>query len=64
MIATVPVEAQIKGLDPPRQLLLFVKEGLLESLELATYDGSDPEELPALDALDPPSVNNDSSHEK
>src|SRR5579862_4819294 len=32
----IPVEARVRGAEPPQELLLFVKEGLLESLELVT----------------------------
>ena len=54
---TVPVEARVRGSDPPQEVLLFVKEGLLDSIELVDYGNAERPELPSVDAVEPPTVN-------
>lgn len=57
VVHTVPVETKVRDADPPQELLLFVKDGLLDSIELVDYSGSDPVELPDPEAVEPPTVN-------
>jgi hypothetical protein len=52
-----PVEARVRGSDPPHDVHLFVKHGRLESIELVAYDGVDPPELPPVEALLAPTFN-------
>ena len=56
VVHTVPVEARVKGADPPREVLLFVKGGRLDSIELVDYGGNEPPRLPAVDELEAPTV--------
>jgi hypothetical protein len=42
--------------EPPVELLLFLKEGWLSSLEIAWYDENLPSEFPPLDAFAPPQL--------
>jgi hypothetical protein len=53
----VPVETEVRGADPPQELLLHVRRGLLDSMDLTSYDGEDPTELPDVGDLEVPSVN-------
>lgn len=57
VVHTVPVETKVRDADPPQELLLFVKEGLLDSIELVDYSGNDPAGLPDAGAVEPPTVN-------
>jgi len=57
VVHTVPVEAMVRDAEPPRELLLFVKGGLLESREVADYGSSDQPSLPAVDELEGPVAN-------
>jgi hypothetical protein len=57
VVHTVPVEARVRDAEPPRELLLFVKGGLLESLEVVDYGSSDQPSLPAVDELEGPVAN-------
>lgn len=41
VVHAVPVEAKVRDADPPQELLLFVKDGLLDSIELVDYAGND-----------------------
>lgn len=50
--AVVPVEAHTRD-ERPWQLLLFVKEGFLDSLELVTFDVGTAYELPTVEELGP-----------
>jgi hypothetical protein len=52
-----PVEARVRGSDPPQDVHLFVRDGRLESIELVAYDGIDLPELPRVDALLAPTFN-------
>jgi hypothetical protein len=38
-------------------VLLFVRDGLLDSIELVDYAGLEPTELPAVEAVETPTVN-------
>ena len=58
VVHTVPVESQVRGADPPPEVLLFVKRGLLDSIELVDYAGREPLELPAVETVETPTVNN------
>ena len=53
---TVPVETRVRGADPPEELLLFVKDGLLDSIELVKGGGEEPLSLPDVSAVEPPTV--------
>ena len=53
VVHTVPVEAVVRG---EGELLLFVKQGLLDSIELVTYGEVRPTELPSVGALERPWV--------
>ncbi|HTU84334.1 MAG TPA: hypothetical protein VMF57_02100 [Solirubrobacteraceae bacterium] len=53
VVHAVPVEAVVRG---EGELLLFVKQGLLDSIELVTYAGDEPAELPTVEALERPWV--------
>lgn len=57
VVHTVPVETRVLGADPPLEVLLFVKHGLLESIELVSFGGSEPVELPAIETLATPTIN-------
>ena len=57
VVDAVPIETRVRGADPPREVLLFVKQGLLDSIELVDHSGSDPEELPDIQAVDTPDRN-------
>ncbi len=56
-VDTVPVETKVRTADPPRELLLFVRDGLLDSLELVDYSRVDPVALPELASLETPTIN-------
>ena len=58
---TVPVEAAVRDVDPPQELLLFVKNGFLDSIELVDYSGTDQSELPLAATLEPPTANSGSA---
>jgi hypothetical protein len=51
---TVPIEARVRDVEPPQEVLLFVKQGRLDSIELVDYGGGEPDELPSSDRLEPP----------
>jgi hypothetical protein len=53
---TVPIDARVRGADPPQEVLLFVKSGLLDSIELVDYGGTEPAGLPSPDQLETPTV--------
>jgi hypothetical protein len=57
VVHTVPVEARVRGADPPREVLLFVKQGALDSIELVDHSGNDPQELPDVRAVEAPTRN-------
>jgi hypothetical protein len=57
VVQTVPVETKVRGADPPQEVLLFVKRGLLDSIELVTYAVREPVELPAVETVETPTVN-------
>ena len=57
VVHTLPVEARVRDAEPPRELLLFVKDGLLESLEVVDYDSSNQSGLPAVHELEGPVAN-------
>jgi len=46
----------VQASDPPQELRRFVKDGLLESLELVDYSGNEVAELPTATALDAPVI--------
>jgi hypothetical protein len=54
---TVPVETKVRDTTPPQEILLFVKDGLLDSIELVTYGEERPRELPAVESVEPPTIN-------
>ncbi|MFL5841317.1 MAG: hypothetical protein ACJ77Z_12785 [Thermoleophilaceae bacterium] len=43
---TIPVETRVRDAEPPQEVLLFVKEGLLNSIEVVDYSGGEPDFLP------------------
>jgi hypothetical protein len=47
----------VRDAEPPRELLLFVKDGLLDSLELVDYGSREAGALPLIEELEPPVVN-------
>jgi hypothetical protein len=53
VVHVVPVDAVVRG---EGELLLFVKQGLLDSIELVAYGDERPSELPAVEALERPWV--------
>jgi len=53
VVHAVPVEAVVRG---EGELLLFIKQGLLDSIELVTYGDERPTELPTVGALERPWV--------
>jgi hypothetical protein len=53
---TVPIEAVVRDAVPPREVLLFVKQGLLHSLELVDYSGNEPSALPDVGELAEPTI--------
>ena len=55
VVHVVPVEAKVRDADPPQELLLFVKDGLLDSIELVDYSGNDAVGLPDIGTVEPPS---------
>lgn len=57
VVHTVPVETRVRGSEPLKEVLLFVKQGVLDSIELVDYSGSEPEELPEVETLEPPTSN-------
>lgn len=57
VVHAVPVETKVRAADPPQELLLFVKDGLLDSIELVDYSGNDGVGLPDIGAVEPPTVN-------
>jgi hypothetical protein len=57
VVHTVPVETKVRGADPPHEVLLFVKQGRLDSIELVDYAGREPLELPAVETVERPTVN-------
>ena len=57
VVNVVPVEAKVRDAEPPQELLLFVKDGLLDSLELVVYGDDEPTDLPAVEDIAPPTVN-------
>jgi hypothetical protein len=57
VVHTVPVETRVRDAEPPQELLLFVTDGLLDSLELVDYGLSEPGTLPLMEELEPPVVN-------
>jgi hypothetical protein len=54
---TVPVETRVRDAEPPQEVLLFVKEGLLNSIEVVDYSGGEPDFLPAVEAVEAPTIN-------
>jgi hypothetical protein len=60
IVHTVPVETRVRGADR-QEVLLFVKQGLLDSIELVDYSGNEPVELPDVGAVERPKVNTASS---
>lgn len=54
VVHPVPVETRVRGANPPEELLLFVKNGLLDSIELVTYGDETPTELLDVAALERP----------
>ena len=57
VVHVVPVEAKVRDADPPQELLLFVKDGLLDSIELVDYSGNDAVGLPDIGTVEPPAAN-------
>lgn len=57
VVHTVPVETRVRGVDPPQDVLLFVKGGMLDSIELVDYGEEEPAELPAVENVEPPTLN-------
>ena len=57
---TVPVEAAVRDVDPPQELLLYVKNGFLDSIELVD-SGTDQSELPLAATLETPTANSGSA---
>ena len=53
----VPVEARVNGSDPPVDILLFVENGVLDSLELVTHESGALTEFPSPQELAEPTVN-------
>ena len=64
VVHTVSVETRVRGAEPPREVLLFVKQGLLDSIELVDYSGNDPEELPDVRAVAVPMLNTAASDDR
>jgi hypothetical protein len=64
VLHTVPVEAKVRDVDPPQELLLFVENGFLDSIELVDYSGSDEAELPLAAALEPPTAKSGSAPDR
>jgi hypothetical protein len=60
----VPVETKVRGSDPPQEVLLFVKDGVLDSIELIDYGSEERPELPSVDAVEAPTVNDASAEPK
>jgi hypothetical protein len=52
----VPIDAHVRGVTPLREVLLFISDGLLDSIELVDYSGKDPRALPFPSELDTPTV--------
>lgn len=42
VVHAVPVETRVRDAEPPQELLLFVKDWLLDSLELVDYGSREP----------------------
>jgi hypothetical protein len=53
----IPVEARVREKEPPREVLLHVKDGYLDILELVVYGNDKLTELPDPETLDEPSIN-------
>jgi hypothetical protein len=53
---TVPVETCVREAEPHQEVLLFVKEGLLDGIEVVDYSGGEPELLPAVEAVEAPTI--------
>ena len=54
---TVPIDARVRDVEPPQEVLLFVTYGRLNTLELVDYGrGPDPDELPPPERLESPTV--------
>jgi hypothetical protein len=53
---TVPIDARVRDVEPPQEVLLFVKWGRLECIELVDYSLEEPHELPTPEGLETPTV--------
>lgn len=47
----VPIQARVRDADPPIEILLFVKDGLLDSLEVVDYGSKTRRPLPGPDEI-------------
>jgi hypothetical protein len=50
----LPVESQVQGAYPPLKVCLYVRDGLLDALEVADFGGAVADEMPDVGALEPP----------
>jgi hypothetical protein len=55
-VYTVPIDARVRDMTPPREVLLFIDKGLLECIEVVDYSGVDPRALPSPADLEVASV--------
>ncbi|HEX4465920.1 MAG TPA: hypothetical protein VH025_01915 [Solirubrobacteraceae bacterium] len=53
----IPAEASVSGADPPQEVTLFVKDGLLDAIELIDYGGDAAVEFPPTSDLAAPTSN-------
>jgi hypothetical protein len=57
VVHTVPVETPALSAGGSADVLLFVKGGRLDSIELVNHAGGEPVELPPVEAVKTPTVN-------
>ena len=56
-VYTVPIDARVKNVTPPRELPLFiVRGGLLDSIKVVDYSGNEPPGLPSPRELEAPNL--------
>lgn len=53
---TVPIDARVRDVDPPQEVLLFVTHGRLQAIELVDYSRAAASDLPSPDKLEEPTV--------
>jgi hypothetical protein len=49
----VPSELRDTSVDPPSDVILFVKDGYLQSMEYVSYTSNQPQDWPDVEALQP-----------